>query len=82
MLVKRHYRGRGIGEALLVKSLHWAQDRGLPDVSLLVFPHNKRAIALYEKFGFEKRDYYPDDVIRRTGEIWDTMLMIKTFTKS
>jgi ribosomal protein S18 acetylase RimI-like enzyme len=43
----------------------------------LVFPHNTRAIALYHKFGFEQRDYYPNDVTRQTGEVWDTILMTK-----
>jgi ribosomal protein S18 acetylase RimI-like enzyme len=78
MLVEERYRGNGIGEALLVNALQWARERGLPDVSLLVFPHNERAIGLYRKYEFEPRDYYPDDVTRQTGEVWDTMLMTKT----
>jgi ribosomal protein S18 acetylase RimI-like enzyme len=77
MLVAANHRGRGIGEALLINALNWAADEGLPDVSLLVFPHNTRAIALYHKFGFEQRDYYPNDVTRQTGEVWDTILMTK-----
>jgi ribosomal protein S18 acetylase RimI-like enzyme len=77
MLVDEQYRGRGIGEALLVNAITWARQRGLPHVSLLVFPHNKRAIALYQKYGFIVREYYRDDVTRQTGEVWDTMLMTK-----
>jgi ribosomal protein S18 acetylase RimI-like enzyme len=77
MLVDEEHRGRGIGEALLVTGLDWTRRQGLSDVSLLVFPHNERAIALYRKYGFETRDYYPDDVTRQTGEVWDTMLMTK-----
>lgn len=78
MLVDRAYRGRGVGESLLKQALSWACERDLPDVSLLVFPHNERAIALYRKFGFEQREYYPNDVTRQTGDVWDTMLMTKT----
>jgi ribosomal protein S18 acetylase RimI-like enzyme len=77
MLVDEEHRARGIGEALLVTGLDWTRRQGLSDVSLLVFPHNERAIALYRKYGFETRDYYPDDVTRQTGEVWDTMLMTK-----
>ena len=78
MLVARDYRGRGIGEALLVRALAWARERALPKVSLLVFPHNAAAIALYRKYGFEQREYYRNDVVRQTGEVWDTILMTKT----
>lgn len=77
MLVDERHRGRRLGELLLQRLLEWARERDLPDVSLLVFPHNDRAIALYRKFGFEQRDYYPDDVTRQTGEVWDTILMTK-----
>jgi ribosomal protein S18 acetylase RimI-like enzyme len=80
MLVDEAHRGRGIGEALLRAALDWARERRLPDVSLLVFPHNERAIKLYRKLGFEQRDYYPNDVTRQTGEVWDTILMTKTLS--
>lgn len=78
MLVDARYRGRGIGEALLNTALEWAREQRLSDVSLLVFPHNERAIALYRKAGFEQHEYYPRDVTRATGEVWDTVLMTKT----
>ncbi len=78
MLVDRNFRGRGVGNALLTQALSWAKNRGLSDVSLLVFPHNEPAIALYRKFGFVQREYYPNDVTRQTGEVWDSILMTKT----
>lgn len=77
MLVESRARGRGVGKALLDRAVDWARERGLPDLSLLVFPHNERALALYRHAGFEQRDYYPDDVTRQTGEVWDTILMTK-----
>lgn len=77
MLVDERWRGRGIGRALLDRALEWARDRHLPDISLLVFPHNERALALYRRAGFEQRAYYPNDVTRQTGEVWDTILMTK-----
>ena len=78
MLVDEAHRGRGIGKALLACAIDWARERGLPHVSLLVFPHNERAIALYRSAGFEQREYYRNDVTRQTGEVWDTVLMTKT----
>lgn len=77
MLVGEGHRGRGIGKALLDQAIKWARAQHLRDISLLVFPHNKRAIALYRHSGFEQREYYPNDVTRQTGEVWDTMLMTK-----
>jgi RimJ/RimL family protein N-acetyltransferase len=54
------YRGRGIGTALIHAGLQRARDAGLTRVELTVRESNKRAVTLYEKFGFvvegEKRD--------------------------
>lgn len=77
MLVAERCRGRGIGKALLERAVQWARARQLPDISLLVFPHNERAIALYRGSGFVQREYYRSDVTRQTGEVWDTILMTK-----
>lgn len=77
MLVDEAHRSKGIGKALLERATAWARERGLQHISLLVFPHNERAIELYRKAGFEQRDYYPADVTRQTGEVWDTILMVK-----
>lgn len=77
MLVDERYRGRGIGKTLLDCVIVWARERGLPHVSLLVFPHNERALSLYRGAGFEQQEYYPNDVTRQTGEVWDTILMRK-----
>lgn len=77
MLVDERYRGRGIGKALLERAIAWARERHLAHISLLVFPHNERALALYRAAGFEQREYYANDVTRQTGEVWDTILMTK-----
>jgi ribosomal protein S18 acetylase RimI-like enzyme len=77
MLVDERYRGRGVGRALLERALRWAREQKLPDISLLVFPHNEPALALYRSAGFEQREYYPNDVTRQTGDVWDTILMTK-----
>jgi len=73
MSILKEWRGRGIGSALLAEALGWARGVGVEKVSLTVYPHNSRAVALYRKFGFvdegrlsgqSKKSYgYDDEVI-------------------
>jgi RimJ/RimL family protein N-acetyltransferase len=64
MLVVKGYRGKGIGTKLMAYALDWARrQKGVEKVALGVFSNNKRAFALYKKFGFEvegvrKNHYY------------------------
>jgi len=46
--------GRGVGRALLEALEGWARSRGLHRLELTVAIDNRRAIALYEKYGFER----------------------------
>jgi len=46
--------GRGVGRALLEALESWARARGLHRLELTVDVENRRAIALYEKCGFER----------------------------
>ena len=53
MYVSPRYRGRGLGKALLAKSLEMAQRmEGLEEIQLIVADHNREVVALYEKVGF------------------------------
>ena len=73
MSVRRAYRGRGVGSALMAEAIRWAREVGVEKLSLSVFPHNAAAIALYRKFGFveegvfrghTKKSYgYEDEVV-------------------
>jgi GNAT superfamily N-acetyltransferase len=78
MMVDESRRGLGIGRALMERVLAWADARGIPHLSLLVFPHNERAINLYHSTGFTEVERYENDVRRKNGERWDTILMQKT----
>lgn len=78
MLVDERYRGRGVGAALMERLIDWARTRAITSLSLLVFPHNERAIALYRKFGFEEINPRAALIARRSGEHWEAMLMRKT----
>lgn len=77
MFVDASARGCGAGQALIAAAIDWTRARGADRLSLLVFPHNERAVKLYERNGFVREDYYERDVTRKTGEVWDTMLMVK-----
>ncbi len=75
MLVADGWRGRGVGSALLRAGIAWARDAGAHKVALQVWPHNQAAIALYEKFGFEREGYLRRHYRRRNGELWDAVVM-------
>jgi len=63
--VRPEYRGRGIGEALLVGALAHAQKAGAVEASLEVRVSNAAAQNLYRKYGFEevgrRKNYYRDN---------------------
>ena len=75
MAVARDWRGRGVGSALLETAIGWAREQGLHKLSLDVFAHNERAIALYRKFGFVEEGRRVKHYRRRSGELWDALEM-------
>lgn len=75
MLVAASWRGRGVGSALLGAGIDWARSAGAHKVALGVWPHNAAALALYRKFGFEDEGLLRRHYRRRSGELWDAMLM-------
>ena len=58
------HRGKGLGGLLLERAMEVAQSRGVRELYLEVRASNTRAIALYDRFGFEqvgrRRAYYDD----------------------
>ena len=52
--VRKDYWGKGIGSGLMNLLLDFCRKNGAEVVELQVRSDNERAIALYEKFGFEK----------------------------
>lgn len=75
MTVAREWRGRGVGSALLAAAIEWARECGLHKLSLAVFAHNDRAIALYRKFGFVEEGRRVKQYRRTSGELWDAIDM-------
>ena len=77
MFVHKEYRGRGIGKLLLAALVDWARQNGLPSISLHVFAHNSRAIALYKSAGFIEVRHDPEHSTRQNGEVWAAIVMSK-----
>ena len=53
VIVKRDYRGRGLGRKLVEHILDWAAAHGLPRITLLSDKENRPALTFYEHLGFE-----------------------------
>jgi RimJ/RimL family protein N-acetyltransferase len=74
LMVALGARRQGVGWALLGAAVQWARGAGVRKLELHVFPWNEAAIALYEKFGFE-REGYRKGHYHRAGEDVDAILM-------
>lgn len=72
----REYRGQGLGSKLLTAVLEHAKNFGLEKVELQVYTTNTAAVALYEKFAFEK-----EGLIKKfrklDGQYFDCLAMAK-----
>jgi putative acetyltransferase len=52
MYLHPHYRNKGLGKLLITQCLTWATANGYTQVYLETMPELKKAVAVYEKFGF------------------------------
>jgi ribosomal protein S18 acetylase RimI-like enzyme len=75
MAVAAGWRGRGVGTALLADAIERAREAGVHKIALQVWPHNAAALALYERFGFRREGYLTRHYRRRSGELWDAVIM-------
>ncbi len=74
LMVAADYRRRGIGRALLDRTVGWARATGVRKLELHVFPWNEPAIALYESYGFEREGLRRGHYVREGDEV-DAILM-------
>jgi RimJ/RimL family protein N-acetyltransferase len=74
LMVAASHRRHGIGRALLDAAAEWARGSGIRKLELHVFPHNTAAVALYERFGFE-REGVRKGHYHRGGRDLDAVLM-------
>ncbi len=78
VMIKREYRGSGIGKQLLQGMLAWAEKNPLIEkVCLGAFSTNHRAIALYESMGFVEEGRKVKEFKFGDNEYADDVLMYK-----
>lgn len=59
--------------SIIRKLISWAKEKGIKKINLDVFENNKRAIKLYEKFGFKLEGCIEDGIF--DGEDYINLLM-------
>lgn len=57
-MIYQEFRRRGYGEQAFIQLEEKAKELGLDKIALHVFGHNKAAIALYQKVGYEITDLH------------------------
>jgi RimJ/RimL family protein N-acetyltransferase len=75
MAVAANWRCRGVGTDLMAAAVDWAHSHDVYKITLQLWPHNHAARALYEKFGFVQEGYLRRQYRRRSGELWDAVIM-------
>jgi RimJ/RimL family protein N-acetyltransferase len=78
MTVRKEWRDRGVGTALLQCFIEWAEANPLTEkVGLGVFAGNEAAIQLYRRFGFVEEGRQPKEVKMGPNEYEDVILMYR-----
>ena len=80
MCILADQRGRGGGRALMDAAMAWLRGTDMHKVELEVWPDNERAIALYERYGFEIEGTRRDHYRRRDGSLRSSVLMARLLT--
>ncbi len=75
MYLVKEVRGKGYGQMLIRKSLDWAEGAGYRQVYLETMPELKKALSVYEKFGFN----YINAPLGDTGHFGCDLWMLKKF---
>lgn len=73
----QEFCGCGIGRIMLEHVLKTAKESGFEQAELEVISDNKRAIALYEKLGFRKYGFFPDNMKYDNGSYASADWMMK-----
>jgi ribosomal protein S18 acetylase RimI-like enzyme len=75
MSVRKEWRNRGVGSALLARAIEWAKATGtVKRIELFVYAQNTAAIHLYRTFGFEEEGRCRG-AIYQNGEFLDDLIM-------
>lgn len=74
--VDRDWRGRGVGSALIEALVAWAAGHGVTRIQAYVWSTNPRALALYERHGFQREGVCRRAIVR-DGAAVDTFLIAR-----
>lgn len=67
--IREGQRGKGIGTQLFKALELWAREKNLRRIELTVIEHNKAAVALYQKMGFEIEGIKKDSLYINDGYV-------------
>lgn len=73
----KEFWGLGIGTVLFEEMIRLAKHWGVEQLELEVFADNHRAMALYQKMGFQIVAEHPDFIKRKDGTYVNEYLMVK-----
>jgi putative acetyltransferase len=73
MYLEKNVRGSGLGRHLIDKSLLWAKENGYTHCYLETMPELRKAVSVYEKFGFS----YLNGPLGNSGHFGCDVWMIK-----
>jgi putative acetyltransferase len=73
MYLNKNARGQGLGKLLIKKCIDFATDKGYKHIYLETMPELKKAMSVYEKFGF----YYLKGPMGNTGHFGCDVWMMK-----
>lgn len=76
MYLLPHSRGKGLGKLLIEKCLEFAGEKGYKQVYIETMPELKKAVSVYEKFGFT----YLNGPLGNTGHFGCDVWMLKQLT--
>jgi len=77
IVLLKEIRGKGIGEAIMVRAIELARKRftGIEQIDLQTFSYNKRAQIVYRKVGFVKTGFVPR-AIKEGSEYYGEDVMV------
>src|SRR5688572_2546659 len=77
MYLAPQVRGKGLGRKLIEKSIEYAREAGYKNVYLESMPELKKALTVYEKFGFR----YLDGPMGNSGHFGCGLWMLKSLSE-
>ena len=77
MSIQEEYCNAGLGSLMLEMAINQAKENGFEQLELGVFEDNKRAIHLYEKYGFQQYGVQPRAFKLKDGTYRDELIMVR-----